>query len=49
MCSEEDGSFNVEIELGNGEKKRIKLTEEEYNKIFEENDRELLLKKIKEA
>jgi hypothetical protein len=39
----------VEVELGNGKKQLIKLTEEEYNKIFEEGDHALLVVKIKEA
>lgn len=41
-------SFNVEVELGDGEKRLIKLTEEEYSKIFNEGDQGLLISKIKE-
>lgn len=46
---EENTSFNVEVELGNGKKQMIKLSEEEYNKIFDDGDQGLLITKIKEA
>jgi hypothetical protein len=46
---EQETSFNVEVELGNGTKQMIKLTEEEYTKIFDEGEQQLLIQKIKEA
>jgi hypothetical protein len=47
LSGEHETSFNVEVELEDGEKRLIKLTEDEYNKIFEEGDQGLLIAKIK--
>jgi len=38
----------VEVELKGGVKQKIKLTEEEYDRIFEQGDKALLIQKVKE-
>ena len=47
-AEEGNTSFNVEVELASGKKQLIKLTEDEYNRIFEGGDQALLIAKIKE-
>ena len=45
---EGDEGFQVEVDMGNGRVQKIDLTEEEYTKIFDEGQQDLLVKIIKE-